>query len=302
MNKTITFVGRHASMVFVKILQVYTRINFKVKGSYYLINIENYPIMKFNDSIIAKSKDNRRFDLRLPEDRFRLSIFTTGYCEKYLTNVLKKIIRNDDVVIDIGANIGWFTTQFADEGKQCHAFEPNPHVFNKLKKNCELNGIEKKCILNNCAVGKNTGKIKFFTFKNLHHGLCSISDFNREDKEEINVNITTLYGYLAKNNISKIDLIKVDVEGAELDVLEGFAPLFKKKYFPIWTFELNNKTSKAFNYSPKDILNKLHNIGYTQILIREKIIKIDNFNSYNNGDIVLAYIESIHGDRIRNVL
>ncbi|MDO9578419.1 MAG: FkbM family methyltransferase [Candidatus Cloacimonadales bacterium] len=284
------------------LMKIYIRLSPLKLGKGLLKQIIAFILSKFYHELTVVSEDQRKFSLKLPEDKSRLTIFSTGYCEKNLTILFQKIIRSDDIIFDVGANIGWYTTLFAGKGKECHAFEPNPKIFDRLINNCKLNNVDEKCRFNNVAVGNKDGIVSFYSFKELDHGLSSLSDFNRNDKEEIKVPITTLSTYIKKNCIKKVDLIKIDVEGSEYDILTGIEDLLKKGFSPIFIFELNNETSKAFNYSPSDILVRLKQYNYAFYLVRNKLIKLNNLHAYKNGDEVLCLKPEVHKDRFKLIL
>lgn len=285
-------------MAILKVLRTYT-VNFPInKGKGKIIEFEEALISNL-DSLIAVSKDNRKFFLRLPEDRIRNSIFTTGYCEKNVTELFQRIIKKDDILFDVGANIGWYTTLFGLHGAQCHAFEPNPQVFDRLVHNCEINKINNhKLFLNKIALGSKRGIVSFYNFRKLHHGLSSLSDFGRDDKEEVKVKCTTLSEYVIKNGIEKVDLIKVDVEGSESDVLRGSESILSRGYTPIWIFEMNVETSKHFNYRPSDILEVLQEYGYSFYIIEKRLKLMQSIYDYYNGSNVLCIIPRIHEKRL----
>ena len=285
-------------MLILKVLRIYT-VYFPInRGKGKIIKFEELLISNL-DSLIAVSKDNRKFFLKLPEDRIRSSIFTTGYCEKDVTELFRKIINKDDIIFDVGANIGWYATLFACNGAECHAFEPNPQVFDRLVRNCGSNISDNhKLFLNKIALGSEKGTVSFYNFRNLHHGLSSLSDFGRDDKEEVKVKCSTLSEYVIKNEIKKVDLIKVDVEGSELPVLKGSESMLSKGYTPIWVFEMNDETSKHFNYSPSDILQILQKYGYSFYRIEKRLKLMQSIYDYYNGTNVLCIMPRIHEKRL----
>jgi len=286
---------------FLRLLRIYS-VYFPInKGKEIIIFVQRRLILNLK-SLVAVSIDNRKFHLKIPEDMERTSIFSAGYCEKDLTLLFQRIIRKDDILFDLGANIGWYTTLFGRDGGQCHAFEPNPQVFSRLIYNCEINEIRKnKLYLNNLAVGDKESVVSFYSFRNLHHGLSSLSDFGRDDKIEIKVEKTTLTEYVFKKDIKHIDIIKVDVEGAELEVLKGSQELLSSGYSPIWVFEMNEETSNAFNYKPSDILMFLKDYGYSFYVIEKKIRLMKSIYDYFHGSNVLCINPDIHSDKIEKI-
>jgi tRNA G37 N-methylase Trm5 len=91
-----------------------------------------------------------------------LSIY--GVYEEYETDLIKKEIDRGDVVLDLGANIGYYTLLFAkkvgDEGR-VYAFEPDPTNFSLLKKNVEINGYRNVVLIQKAVSNKN-GKLKLY--------------------------------------------------------------------------------------------------------------------------------------------
>jgi len=135
------------------------------------------------------------------------------------------IPHNDWVIIDAGANIELYTiwaSRYAPNGKIL-AIEPNPDVFSRLVKNVKANKLPAvKCI--NKALDNHLGKAVLISDR--HSGLGSIMveaglEKGDRDSSRISVDTTTLDQIVAENKLSRVDLLKLDVEGAELRVLEG---------------------------------------------------------------------------------
>src|SRR3989442_1662279 len=86
----------------------------------------------------SRARDGRAFVLQFPRDRGWEQLWLRGTFETGTTKALRRVLRPDDLTFDIGANIGWYTTLFAQQcpGGRCHAFEPEPSVFAQLEANC----------------------------------------------------------------------------------------------------------------------------------------------------------------------
>jgi len=146
------------------------------------------------------------------KDSLNLSI--NGVYEPFETELVKKEIKKGDVVLDIGANIGYYTLIYAklvgEEGK-VFAFEPDPDNFALLKKNVEINGY-RNVILAQKAVSNKTGKIRLY-LSEVNKGDHRIYD-SHDGRKSIEIETIRLDDYFKNYNV-RIDFIKMDVQGAE---------------------------------------------------------------------------------------
>lgn len=131
-----------------------------------------------------------------------------------------KNLKNNSVVIDIGANIGVFSVYIANKIKtpSVFSFEPSRKTFNQLIDNVRLNRFEKTIVPINCAVGGKRGTTKLYDAG--ISGVKSIYQTRNERKFEP-VRIITLEDIFVTNNIRKCDLLKIDCEGAEYEILSN---------------------------------------------------------------------------------
>jgi len=128
-------------------------------------------------------------------------------------------------IFDVGANQGQFLKSALSnlsDGAQIHAFEPASETFRLLSKNA---GNNPSVILNNFGMGKEPGSFELFYDKE-GSGLASLTSrrldhFDIKFSQSEKVTIDTIDNYCALRNIDQIDLLKIDVEGHELDVLAG---------------------------------------------------------------------------------
>jgi len=138
-----------------------------------------------------------------------------------------KNIKNGNVVVDLGANIGYYTLIFArlvgKEGK-VFAFEPEPSNFNLLKKNLEINGY-KNVVLVNKAVSNKTRKTRLYIHEESSSGHVIFD--TRMNRESIEIDSVRLDDYFDDYN-GKINFVKIDVEGAELGVIKGMSSILQK--------------------------------------------------------------------------
>jgi len=192
-------------------------------------------------------------------------IYYQGYSEHETANFLHRFLRPGMVVVDIGAHIGEYTlvaAQCVGHSGEVHAFEPQPNLFPILSENVQMNQLS-NVILNCAAVSDSVGEIEFEMFD--EPSVSSIRKHGDLDKNAklVKVACTSLDIYWSEKE-RKIDLIKVDVEGAEKFVFQGAEKLLSllSSQAPIWLFEYSTENYAAFGYQSTDLFELLPRHGY----------------------------------------
>jgi FkbM family methyltransferase len=250
----------------------------------------------------ARAQDGRRFELRFPRDRGWEILCFTGEFETGTTALLDQLLRPDDVVIDIGANLGWYATLVGARcpDGMCHAFEPSPDVFASLEWHCRTNAMSARVVLNRLALADRPGTATLHWSAQLPHGHASLSSQNGTLDQGLDVPTTTIDRYLEERQLERVDLIKMDVEGAELLVLDGARELLARKTPPMWLVEVNAYTARHFGHSVLAVLERLQHSG-ARPLIRipggwGTAVTIEAASQCQHGDNVLCVPDS-HLDR-----
>ena len=251
------------------------------------------------ENIIIKVHDHRKFYFYPDKKHCILRIQENGNYEPEETYLMNIITTNKDVIIDIGANFGWFTTLFANKVKpigHVHSFEPIPETFEELKRNIELNNISKYVTLNNLALGENNGNIKMYLPSTYGSAFASFKSHGKNDCNEYTCRMIKLDDYIKekKLNVADIKLIKCDVEGAELLVLRGARDILKSPDAPIWLMEVSEVWTKDFGYHPVDLLNFMTENNYKIYYLKDN--KICKLISYVNLDLnnLLFIKQNVH--------
>jgi FkbM family methyltransferase len=225
----------------IKILPEYT-IKYAAKGDIAEIIYKNEVLIKFKKSFEYST----------------LKLFST-------------ILKQGDVIIDVGANSGLYSIFYSklvgDEGK-VHAFEPDSVTFSLLNENLKLNNCN-NVVTHNFALSNKESRIEMISF--IHDDLkLQSGDSFKYIKEvavdKINAGNNAMNAFKLDdleefNSASRIDFIKIDVEGAELLVLQGSINTILK-HKPIIILELSGEWTKRFNYKPYQILIFLNELGY----------------------------------------
>jgi len=209
-----------------------------------------------------------------------LNISIEGVWEESSTKIFKNSINEGDIVVDVGASIGYFTLLAAklvgNKGK-VFAFEPGPENFKILKKNVEVNKYD-NVILEQKSVSDINGKINLnFTD---HIGFHS-TDFSPDDPVCLRLPTTsiTLDKYFENLNlIGKLNFIKMDVEGGEFKVLSGMRTILKQQKNLKILAEFMKDFLIQVGSDPKEMLSLLDHNGFTLFNIDDKNQKLYQTN------------------------
>lgn len=179
------------------------------------------------------------------------------------TDFILSILRNGGAFIDIGAHIGWFTIlgakKVGPEGR-VYAFEPRPAIFERLRASVEENGFHDRCILHCAALSDRTGTVSMATFDaafNSGHAVMVTGAVPEGASLVGDIPAIVLDGLVWDR---RIDLIKMDVEGAEAMVLRGGRellmrdqPVIVSEFFPAWLRDVSGMSPDAFMASLKEL-------------------------------------------------
>ena len=180
------------------------------------------------------------------------------------TSVFLPLLREGMIVLDIGANVGFFSLLIAQRvGRigRVYAFEPVPSIFVRLKENIALNGFE-NIVPVPIAISSYSGK----TNMTVYYGASSL--FRRVSDEFVEVPTERLDDFVEREGIERVDAIKLDVEGAELHVIRG-ADKTIRRFKPIMMVEINPDTLKAAGTTPQELFETIVSYGYKAHVIRK---------------------------------
>lgn len=176
------------------------------------------------------------------------------------------LIKPGHVVIDVGANTGLTAIMFSKlagiEGK-IFSYEPDPETFVALNKNIQANEAGNVSTFN-YALSDTESNITMQHYDPGNAAPGFSDSFNYIQKTEQTAGGLKAYpmdGLDHLNGLKKIDLLKVDVEGAELLVLKGAEQLIRK-HKPVIIIELWTEWTARFNYKPYELIVLLSSWGY----------------------------------------
>lgn len=179
---------------------------------------------------------------------------------------LGKVLKPQSVFLDVGANIGVFTLMAASKIKsgKIYSFEPVASVLSILHNNVRLNNLEDRVTIVEKVASDQTGYERFVSHEISEYSHISV------DKSSKTVRIPSirLDTFCKENKINFIDVVKIDVEGAELKVLKGMEDYLKFGKVGFLIVELN-KRNILFEGGSNQVIDYLTNFGY-------RIYKIKN--------------------------
>lgn len=204
-----------------------------------------------NDTILCKILGEKKFFAIASDLGLSPHLIFDGFWEYWLTLHFARMVKPGDTVIDIGANLGYYAILAADLAGPTGtivAVEPNPQVFSYLLKSIAVNGYGGYVKPVNYAIASDSGErsVPFFVpagepkngrFLMDGESAAHLAHFG----QVFDVNV----GSLAEFDFDKIDLIKIDVEGAELQVLQCLRPLIEK-HSPKIVCEVNFRRGYSF--------------------------------------------------------
>lgn len=208
-------------------------------------------------------------ELRLSEHMQR-RIFWTGYYNLNMVPLLDKLLKPGMTVIDIGANIGEITMVSAKRvgaSGRVVSFEPVDGIVHDLIYNIQRNNLTQVHVVQSGLSDVARHNVPIYdsygsgTSDDENAGRGSLYGDGSGNKPLQNISITTLDLWATEHPLQRIDLIKIDIEGAELPCLRGAAATLAK-FHPMLIIEVQDESATAAGYRAKDILQFLASFGY----------------------------------------
>lgn len=204
------------------------------------------------------------------------SLYLTGSFENETLSLIKQIIRPGNVIFDIGANIGQFSVFMS----KClagsgivYAIEPYGKNIQLIKKNIEINKVNNISI-HQIAIAEASGPTILRVYSDYAYNSLLLIDRKKLLREET-VEAQTLDDFVEKNRITRIDLLKIDIEGFELSAFKGAVETLKKLK-PAIIAEIQPLNIKALGIGRQDIIDYLSVFGYEAFLITNRGLRLAN--------------------------
>jgi len=175
---------------------------------------------------------------------------------------LFSFIKSGFVVLDIGANIGFAALNFATRCKQGHvyAYEPDDLNFRKLQRNVSLNPFCNISIYRK-GLGEFSATPQLMRLNKHHSGMNRIQSAVTEGLQSEKIEVVRLDDEVTLMNLNDINLIKIDVEGYELNVVHGGLKTIRK-FKPILFIELIEGNLRQYGQSSETLVKLVRGLGY----------------------------------------
>lgn len=210
--------------------------------------------------------------------------------ESNQVEVIRSVVAPGDCAIDVGANIGVYTillSRLVGHSGTVHAFEPVPQTFRILSFNTRVFGL-RNVSLHDCAISRADGtvsmQIPFYTDGEEHFYLASVADRSDPTCRKIQVRAGTLDG--CRQSMGRVSFIKCDVEGHELECVQGAQQLIRRDK-PGWYIEVtqnpDDEHSKAY-----ELFKVMERHGYKAYILKNIRLKERRFGDHNNDYFFLT--------------
>ncbi len=187
-----------------------------------------------------------------------LALYQTGTYEKGTIQLLGDFLKQGSIFMDIGANIGLMSTiasKIVGEKGRVYAVEANPKTIEVLRHNCAINLCENIEILP-IALASEKGSAILYENWNVNRGGASL--ISQGDEHGITVSKERLDDLFSPD--SPVHLVKIDVEGFELEVLKGGVDWFKTQQ-PVFIIEVSTQRSNQEGATPESIMSFVAELG-----------------------------------------
>ena len=216
--------------------------------------------MTSSNRIICNSIDNYTY-LCYENDTISNSLLEYGYWENELIKYAETFLNDNSIILDIGANIGTWSIPLAIKNRKVYSFEPYDSSFYSLCGNIFLNNKEHIIYPYHSAITDNVNKkTSMYLSETINIGGCKLIEKNDNNNKLNRYKLITLDSL----KLEKINFIKIDVEGQELNVIKGGTKTILKNK-PVIFFECWDINSHHWNNIPNthnELMDYIKSLGY----------------------------------------
>jgi FkbM family methyltransferase len=247
------------------------------KGKRRLIRSISKKYFKEASNIRIKGKWQIQYLLPNLKESISIDLFVNGVYEPGTHNLLMKLIPPGGVLLDLGANIGSIALPVAKRRSDVKVLcvEAAPWIYKFLQENVQNNSMEDSVVTINKAVSARSNEsLPFYSPKD-QFGKGSLSPVFTSDA--ITVSTITLPDLLQEQGISKVDVIKIDIEGYEYFAFKGAISILSGDAAPTILFEFVDWAEQHAGLQPGDAQRLLIELGYDLYLFQEtgQLTKLD---------------------------
>jgi FkbM family methyltransferase len=221
--------------------------------------------------VIFTLEDGLRFECALGDSVGRI-LTVVGTIEAAEREFVRQFLKPNDIFFDVGANLGLFTLTAARRvgpSGYVYAFEPSQREARYLRHNLELNHLTNVTIVTQ-AVSDQRGTARFaIATDGGNNSLMKNAHPQQRIQTWQEVEVTTLDAFITAHTVPRINLLKIDVEGGEVNVLRGAANLLNSPQPPTILCEFCDVTAAGFNSTGRALYDTFVSFGYQLFTLPE---------------------------------
>ncbi len=233
--------------------------------------------------------------IRIPDDHV-LYHLTRGSYEPQEIRFFRSMLKPGDTALDIGANFGLYTIlaakQVGREGRVL-AFEPNPNSLRYLRLNILLNRQSRIEVVP-VALSNEEGETEFICVSQGAYSALKVGE-TPGTTSAITVRQTTLDAIAAAESLYLVDFVKMDVEGAELLVLQGGEEFFSRIPRPLVMCEFNDNRAAPYGHTSRDVYQWLRDRDYEWFRLSDnaRLLAQSDETRYDYTNLVACPVEKL---------
>lgn len=260
----------------------------KIYKNIALLNVFVPSVYVGNNTVLTRTIYGQKLFVNTQDLSLAPHLLLNRYWEKEVSDFLIKLLKPGMRVVEVGSNVGYYSVLVASRigsNGYIHTFEANPNMHKLLQKNMDINGFlpRAKCI--NKAVSDRRDKVKFKILSE-HLGSSHLCESSTREAAEMEAEIIEVESTCLDIELGedyRIDILKIDAEGAEPLILKGAINLLKnnQNIKIILEFCIDNFS----NSNAEEYLNFLRNLGFKLCLIgsNSKYKSVSNAEIMNNN-------------------
>jgi FkbM family methyltransferase len=196
-------------------------------------------------------------------DLIQQTVFLEGVWDPSLTDFIEKTLGPDDVFIDVGAHVGYFSLLAARRVGPTGtvlSIEPNPLALGQLEQNIRRSSLANICV-EHIACGESQQVVQLYLHTASNTSMASLSTANATGGATVEVPCISLDQLFKERSLARANLVKIDVEGAELQVLRGMRGIMTEMR-PVIVLEVEPHLLMGCGTSVQEVLALLEELDY----------------------------------------
>ena len=209
-----------------------------------------------------------------PRDQLSRALHVSGLYEPNTAIVLKRLLRPGAIFFDVGAHAGVFTmlgSRYVGASGRVFSFEPSPRERARLDQHVSINELTNVEVIP-AAVGSHDGRAMLSVAAAEYGGLNTLGKrfaYDVERAETVEVDLTTLDSFVTRREIGRVDVMKLDIEGAECAAIDGATNVLRTLR-PTLILEVVSAALRANGSTPEDLEQRLRTARYALYEIDEE--------------------------------